>query len=249
MAGFDKYDATSSRDKVLDYIKDIDKDVQKIKIGVPAEYFGKGINPEVKQAVEDKIKVLEKQGFEIKKVKLPYTDYALAAYYLLMPAEVSSNLARYDGILYGMCGDKGLSLDDWYKTVRSDGFGAETKRRIILGTYILSAGYYDAYYKQAQKIRTLIKNDFAAVFKEVDALITPVTPSTAFKIGEKSKDPLTMYLSDIFTVGANIAGICGLSLPIAKDKNGMPIGLQILAKPFAESTLFKLGNYIEKLKI
>jgi aspartyl-tRNA(Asn)/glutamyl-tRNA(Gln) amidotransferase subunit A len=246
MAGFDKYDATSSRKKVLDYIKDIDKDVKKIRIGIAEEYFAEGIDEEVKKAVEDKIKTLEEQGFEIKSVKLPNTEYGLAAYYLLMPAEVSSNLARYDGILYGMCGDKDLSLDDWYKTVRSDGFGDETKRRIMLGTYILSAGYYDAYYKQAQKLRTLIKNDFAHVFEQVDALITPVTSTTAFKLGEKSKDPLSMYLSDIFTVGANIAGICGLSLPIDKDKNNMPIGLQILAKPFDELTLFKLGNYIEK---
>ena len=162
-----------------------------------------------------------------------------------MPAEVSSNLARYDGILYGMSPDKNLSLDDWYKSVRSQGFGSETKRRIILGTYILSAGYFDAYYKKAQKLRSLIKNDFANVFKQVDALLTPVTPTTAFKIGEKSKDPLSMYLSDIFTVGANIAGICGLSLPIGQDKNNLPIGLQILAKPFAEDILFKLGYYIE----
>ncbi|MFA6307876.1 MAG: Asp-tRNA(Asn)/Glu-tRNA(Gln) amidotransferase subunit GatA [Patescibacteria group bacterium] len=248
MAGFDKYDATSSQTKVLDYIKNIDKDVKKIRIGVPEEYFARGIDEEVKQAVEDKIAILKKQGFAIKSVKLPYTEYALAVYYLLMPAEVSSNLARYDGLLYGMGVDKNLSLDDWYKTVRSQGFGAESKRRIILGTYILSAGYYDAYYKQAQKLRTLIKNDFSTVFKEVDALITPVTPSTAFKIGEKSKDPLAMYLSDIFTVGANIAGICALSLPIAKDNHNMPIAMQILAKPFAEDILFKLGNYIEKTK-
>lgn len=249
MAGFDKYDATSSKEKVVDYIKELDKDVKKIRIGVPEEYFTEGIDSEIKKIIEEKIKILEEEGFEIRSVKLPYTEYALAAYYLLMPAEVSSNLARYDGILYGFSADKNLSLDDWYKTVRSQGFGRETKRRIILGTYILSAGYYDAYYKQAQKLRTLIKNDFAKVFEQVDALITPVTPTTAFKIGEKSKDPLAMYLSDIFTVGANIAGICGLSLPIAKDKNNLPMALQILAKPMAESTLFKLGNYIEQLSL
>ena len=249
MAGFDKKDATSSKEKVIDYIKDIDKDVKKIRIGIPEEYFASGIDEEVKRAIEEKIDILAKDGFDIKKVKLPYTDYALAAYYLLMPAEVSSNLARYDGILYGLCGDKDLSLDDWYKTIRSQGFGSETKRRIILGTYILSAGYYDAYYKKAQKLRTLIKNDFAKVFEQVDALITPTTPTTAFKLGEKSKDPLAMYLSDIFTVGANIAGICALSLPIGKDKDNMPMALQILAKPMAENILFKLGNYIEKLNL
>ncbi|OGY93269.1 MAG: aspartyl/glutamyl-tRNA amidotransferase subunit A [Candidatus Komeilibacteria bacterium RIFOXYC1_FULL_37_11] len=245
MAGFDKYDATSSTEPVADYLKDIDKDVKKIRLGIPEEYFLSGIDPAVRQAVEGKINFLEKAGFKIKAVKLPYTEYGLAAYYLLMPAEVSSNLARYDGILYGMSPDKNLSLDDWYKSVRSQGFGSETKRRIILGTYILSAGYFDAYYKKAQKLRSLIKNDFANVFKQVDALLTPVTPTTAFKIGEKSKDPLSMYLSDIFTVGANIAGICGLSLPIGQDKNNLPIGLQILAKPFAEDILFKLGYYIE----
>lgn len=248
MAGFDKQDATSSRVKVQDYIKNIDQDVKKIRIGVPEEYFGQGIETEVKQAVENQINTLKKQGFDVKSVKLPNTEYALAAYYILMPAEVSSNLARYDGILYGMCGDKNLSLDDWYKTVRSQGFGAESKRRIMLGTYVLSAGYYDAYYKQAQKVRTLIKNEFAEVFKQVDVLITPVTPTTAFKIGEKINNPLSMYLADVFTVGANIAGICGLSLPIAYDKDKMPIGLQILAKPFAEDILFKLGNYIENNK-
>jgi aspartyl-tRNA(Asn)/glutamyl-tRNA(Gln) amidotransferase subunit A len=247
MAGFDKYDATSSREKVVDYVKDIDKDVKKLKIGIPKEYFSNDLDDEIKQSIELQIKRLKEQGFDIKEVSLPHTDYGLAAYYLIVPAEVSSNLARYDGILYGMCGDKDLGLDDWYKNVRSQGFGAEVKRRIILGTYILSAGYYDAYYKQAQKVRTLIKNDFKKVFEEVDVLLTPTTPTTAFKIGEKVNDPLSLYLADVFTVGANIAGICGLSLPIAKDKNNLPIGLQILARPFAESNLFKLANYIENL--
>lgn len=246
IAGFDKYDATSSLEPVDNYIGELEKDVKKIRLGIPEEYFSNGIDETVKKAVEDKINYLEKSGFKIKSVKLPYTEYGLIAYYLLMPAEVSSNLSRYDGILYGMRTDKNLSLDDWYKNVRSHGFGSESKRRIMLGTYILSAGYYDAYYKKAQKLRTLIKKDFANVFGQVDALLTPVTPTTAFKIGEKTKDPLSMYLSDIFTVGANISGICGLSLPIGLDKNNLPIGLQILAKQFNESVLFKLGHYIEK---
>jgi len=245
MAGFDKYDASSSQEKVLDYVKDIDRDVKKIRIGIPEEYFGKGIEDDVRTSIDEQIKKLERAGFSVSQVSLPYTEYALAAYYLLMPAEVSSNLARYDGILYGMRAEENLNLDQWYKTVRSNGFGRETKRRIMLGTYILSAGYYDAYYKKAQKLRTLIKEDFAKVFDRVDALLTPTTPTTAFKIGEKSQDPLAMYLSDIFTVGANIAGICGLSLPIAYDRNNMPIAIQILAKAFDEQTLFKLGNYIE----
>lgn len=248
MAGFDSKDSTSSNVKVQDYIADIDKGVNKIRIGVPKEYFSQGIDNEIKEAVKVKIDLLDKNGFAVQEVSLPYTEYGLAAYYLLMPAEVSSNLARYDGILYGMSPDKNLSLEEWYKTVRSQGFSAESKRRIMLGTYILSAGYYDAYYKKAQKIRTLIKNDFAQVFEKVDALLTPVTPSVAFKLGEKTKDPLAMYLSDVFTVGANIAGICGLSMPIAFDKNNLPIGLQILAKPFSEEVLFKLGHYLEQNK-
>ncbi|MBU1202895.1 Asp-tRNA(Asn)/Glu-tRNA(Gln) amidotransferase subunit GatA [Patescibacteria group bacterium] len=246
MAGFDELDATSSRQEADDYIADIEKDVKSLRIGVPKEYFSDHLDKEIKQAIEAKIKVLEKEGFQIKQVSLPYTDYALAAYYLIVPAEVSSNLARYDGILYGLRPDKEMTLDHWYKTVRSQGFGAEVKRRIILGTFVLSAGYYDAYYKKAQKVRTLIKNDFAKAFDEVDVLLTPVTPSTAFKLGEKINDPLSLYLADIFTVGANIAGICGLAMPIAEDKDNLPIGLQLLAAPFKESNLFKLGNYIEK---
>ena len=247
MAGFDHLDATSSLAKVLNYPSLLDKNTKKLRLGLPKEYFAAGLDKEVQSAVLALVKKLEKEGFEIKEVSLPYTDYALATYYLLMPAEVSSNLARYDGVLYGLSTDKKLSLDDWYKEIRSKGFGAETKRRIMLGTYILSAGYYDAYYKQAQKVRTLIKEDFAKVFSEVDALITPATPTTAFKLGEKSQDPLTMYLSDVFTVAANIGGVCGLVLPIAQDKKGLPIGLQLLADSFKEENILKLGNFIEQL--
>jgi len=249
MAGFDKQDATSSTAKVADYVGDLDKDVKKLRIGIPKEYFNENLNKEIKQALEEKIAILTKEGFEIKEVSLPHTDYGLAAYYLIVPAEVSSNLARYDGILYGACTDKSLTLDEWYKTVRSQGFGAEVKRRIMLGTFVLSAGYYDAYYKKAQQVRTLIKHDFEQVFKEVDVLITPTTPTTAFALGEKVDDPLSLYLADVFTVGANIAGICGLSLPVAKDSNNLPIGMQLLAGQFQEANIFKLGNYIEnKLK-
>ncbi len=243
MAGYDPKDATSSNKEVPKYIAK--KEAKKLRLGVPKEYFSDNINKEVKEAVEQQIEALKSKGFKVKQVSLKYTDYALAAYYLLMPAEVSSNLARYDGLLYGLMADKKLSLEEWYNTVRSQGFGAETKRRIMLGTYILSAGYYDAYYKQAQKVRTLIKQDFSRVFKEVDVLITPATPSTAFALGAKTQDPLQMYLSDIFTVSANIAGICGLVLPIAKDGNNLPIGVQLLADSFAEDKLFTLGNYIE----
>ena len=247
MAGFDKHDATSSMQPVPDYVAALDKNAKKLRLGVPKEYFSDHLDKEIKKIIEQKIEELKQQGFEIKEVSLPYTDYALAAYYLIMPAEVSSNLARYDGVLYGMRANKKLSLDQWYKQVRSNGFGAEAKRRIMLGTFVLSAGYYDAYYKQAQRVRTLVKADFAKAFKEVDVLLTPATPTTAFSLGEKTQDPLAMYLADVFTVGANIAGICGMTLPIGQDSKNLPIGLQLLAEPFAEEKLFTLGNFIEKL--
>jgi aspartyl-tRNA(Asn)/glutamyl-tRNA(Gln) amidotransferase subunit A len=245
MSGVDDKDATTSRQPISNYLLSLEhEDPKKLKIGIPKEYFSDKIDAEVKQAIENKIKFLTDQGFEVREVNLPNTEYALAAYYLLMPAEVSSNLARFDGLLYGLSADKNMTLDQWYKQVRSTGFGAEAKRRIMLGTYILSAGYYDAYYKRAQKLRTLIKQDFQKVFKEVDVLLTPATPTTAFKLGEKIDDPLQMYLSDIFTVSANVAGICGLVLPIGQDKNNLPIGMQLLADAFQEEKLFVLGNFI-----
>lgn len=250
IAGFDKHDSTSSKNKAGDYLAALEGDAKKLRVGIPKEYFSHDTDSSIKEAIEDKIKQLKQADVEIVDVSLPYTDYALAAYYLLMPAEVSSNLARYDSLRYGgLCLDKNdISLDKWYKEVRSVGFGAETKRRIMLGTYILSAGYYDAYYKQAQRVRTLIKHDFAKVFSQVDVLLTPATPTTAFKLGEKSQDPLQMYLSDVFTVGANIAGVCGLTLPISQDKDGLPIGMQLLADAFAEEKLLTMGHFIENLK-
>lgn len=250
MAGFDKHDSTSSKAKSGDYLVALEGDAKKLRVGIPKEYFSHDTDASIKEAIEDKIKQLKQADIEIVDVSLPYTDYALAAYYLLMPAEVSSNLARYDSLRYGgLCLDKNdISLDKWYKEVRSIGFGAETKRRIMLGTYILSAGYYDAYYKQAQRVRTLIKHDFAKVFSQVDVLLTPATPTSAFKLGEKSQDPLQMYLSDVFTVGANIAGVCGLTLPIGQDKDGLPIGMQLLADAFAEEKLLTMGHFIENLK-
>ncbi len=250
MVGFDKHDSSSSKAKSGDYLSALTGDAKKLRVGIPKEYFSHDTDADIKEAIESKVKNLKDAGVEIVDVSLPYTDYALAAYYLLMPAEVSSNLARYDGLRYGgLCLDKNdISLDKWYKEVRSIGFGAETKRRIMLGTYILSAGYYDAYYKQAQRVRTLIKHDFAKVFSQVDVLLTPATPTTAFKLGEKSQDPLQMYLSDVFTVGANIAGVCGLTLPIGKDKNDLPIGMQLLADSFSEEKLLTMGNFIENLK-
>lgn len=249
MAGHDQHDSSSTKLKIGDYTAALGKSVKKLRVGIPQEYFNDKIDSDIKDAIEDQIKHLKQEGLEIVDVSLPYTDYALAAYYLLMPAEVSSNLARYDGLRYGGVDlkDKDISLERWYKETRDSGFGAETKRRIILGTYILSAGYYDAYYKKAQKVRTLIKNDFAKVFSQVDVLLTPATPTTAFKIGEKSQDPLSMYLSDVFTVGANIGGICGLVLPIGKDKDNLPIGMQLLADSMAEEKLFSLAGFIEDL--
>ncbi len=249
MAGVDKLDATTSHKAVPNYLENLKvKNPRDLVIGVPKEYFSDKIDIEIKQAIEEKIKFLADNGFAIKEVSLPNTEYALAVYYLLMPAEVSSNLARFDGLLYGISAAEDLSLDQWYKTVRSTGFSEESKRRIMLGTYILSAGYYDAYYKQAQKVRTLIKEDFVKVFQEVDVLLTPATPTPAFELGAKVNDPLQMYLADIFTVAANVAGICGLSMPIAKTQNNLPIGLQLLAAPYYEEKLFVLGNFIENNK-
>lgn len=249
MAGLDKLDATTSHKAVPNYLDKMKHQIPKnLVIGVPKEYFSDKIDKEIKEAIEAKIKFLADSGFVVKEVSLPHTEYALAAYYLLMPAEVSSNLARFDGLLYGARSQDALSLDQWYKTVRSTGFSSEVKRRIMLGTYILSAGYYDAYYKQAQKIRTLIKEDFTKVFAEVDVLLTPSTPTPAFELGAKVDDPLQMYLADIFTVAANVAGICGLSMPIAQTQNNLPIGLQLLAAPYQEEKLFTLGDFIENNK-
>ncbi len=222
------------------------QDPHKLKVGLPKEYFSDALAPSIKQALDKTIDFLHEQNIVVEKVSLPYTEYALAAYYILMPAELSSNLARFDGLRFGHHESNDLNLDDWYKKVRATGFSAESKRRIMLGTYILSAGYYDAYYKQAQKLRTVIKQDFQKVFTKVDVLLTPTTPTTAFKLDEKLSDPLSMYLADIFTVSANIAGICGLNLPMGVDENKLPIGIQLLADAFQEEKLFVLGNFIEQ---
>ncbi len=247
MAGFDEKDSTSSDNVVPDFPRACQREDKSLCIGIVKEYANQKIQSEISLAIDQMVATLKKDGWKIKTVSLPNMDYALAAYYLIMPAEVSSNLAKFDGLLYGLRSEKKLNLDDWYKTVRSKGFGEETKRRIMLGTYILSAGYYDAYYKQAQKVRTLVRGDFSKAFAQVDVILTPATPTTAFRLGEKTSDPLAMYLSDVFTVGANIAGIPGLVLPIAQDKNKLPIGLQLLANYWQEEKLFHLGSSIENL--
>ena len=216
-----------------------------IKIGIPKEYFGEGIDKEVRELIEEVIKKVEKEGAKIEEISLPHTKYAVACYYIIATSEASANLARYDGIKYGLSKDAPNLLEVYTKT-RAQGFGSEVKRRIMLGTFALSSGYYEAYYIRAQKVRTLIKRDFDQAFQKVDFILTPVSPFPAFKLGEKIDDPLKMYLSDIFTVPVSLAGLPGLSLPVGETK-GLPVGLQIIAKPFAESGIFKLAKVIEKL--
>jgi len=246
ISGKDENDSTSSTNQVPPFSKDFQLNNRKLKIGIAKEYFGKGLSSEVKIAIENVIEQLAKHGFDIKKINLPHSEYTIATYYILTTAEASSNLARFDGARYGFRSSQNSSLIEMYKTSRSEGFGSEVKRRIMLGTYVLSAGYYDAYYRKAQKVRRLIKEDFDKAFSEVDVIITPVSPTTAFKIGEKSSDPLEMYLSDIYTTSANLAGIPGISIPCGKSAEGLPIGLQVLANQFDELNLLKFSHYIQE---
>ncbi|OGU49497.1 MAG: glutaminyl-tRNA synthase (glutamine-hydrolyzing) subunit A, partial [Ignavibacteria bacterium GWC2_35_8] len=243
ISGKDEKDSTSSDLPVPFYSTRLDQS-DKLKIGIPKEYFGEGLASDIRTAIENAISKLKINGFEIIDISLPHTEYTIATYYLLTTAEASSNLARYDGTRFGYRSDEFDALSSMYKKSRSKGFGSEVKRRIMLGTYVLSAGYYDAYYRKAQKVRRLIKNDFDEAFKQVDVILTPTTPTTAFKIGEKSNDPLQMYLSDIYTTSANLAGIPGISIPIGKDSYNLPIGLQLLANQFEEAKLFQAANSI-----
>jgi aspartyl-tRNA(Asn)/glutamyl-tRNA(Gln) amidotransferase subunit A len=243
ISGRDNNDTTSSNLPVLSFTNGIVQN-KKIRVGIPQEYFGEGLNDEIRQAIDEQISKLRSGDFEVVEISLPHTEFTIAAYYLLTTAEASSNLARYDGARYGFRSNNYDSLISMYKNSRSDGFGKEVKRRIMLGTYVLSAGYYDAYYRKAQKVRRLIKNDFDEAFKKFDVILTPTTPTTAFKIGEKSNDPLQMYLSDIYTTSANLAGIPGISIPIGKDSENLPIGLQLLANQFDEEKLFQSANFI-----
>lgn len=244
MAGFDPMDSTSARAPVEEYSAALGKSVKGLKIGLPKEYFGDGIESDVRAAIEDSRKKLEAAGCEIFEISMPHTKYCIADYYILTTAEASSNLARFDGIRYGKRAAGVSSLEDTYVRSRTEGFGREVKRRIILGTYVLSSGYYDAYYKRAQKVRRLIKQDFIEAFKTVDAILTPTTPTTAFKLGQKVSDPLAMYLNDIFTVSANIAGVPAISVPVGLDSNNLPIGAQLITNDFEESKMFSLSSVI-----
>ena len=245
IAGFDERDFTSSNVAVPDYAESLNKGVAGLTIGLPDEYFKEGLDTSIRSSIENAIDVLRANGAQIVPVSLPHTDHAVADYYILATAEASSNLERYDGARYGVRADNVHSLEDMYTKSRSEGFGTEVKRRIMLGTYALAAGYYDKYYRKAQKVRTLVKRDFENAFAQCDCLLTPTTPTTAFKIGEKLNNPLEMYLSDIYTVTANLAGIPGMSLPCGIDNNGLPIGLQLLAAPFNESQIFQVAHLLE----
>lgn len=282
IAGQDPMDQSSANQPVEDYPALLEEQ-EKMTIGVPDEYFGEGLDPEIRSRVEDTLKELEKQGHSIKKVSLPHTDYGIATYYILATAEASSNLARYDGVRYGHRADfskveedlkqeqlgiekrlevaKGATREQLieemnkidsplirlYKQSRTEGFGTEVKRRILLGTYVLSAGYYDAYFAKAQKVRRLIQNDFKTAYSEVDVIISPTAPTTAFKLGENQDDPLQMYLNDIYTITANLAGICGISVPAGTHSNGLPIGIQFLGDSFQEIKILKAAREVESL--
>jgi aspartyl-tRNA(Asn)/glutamyl-tRNA(Gln) amidotransferase subunit A len=246
IAGRDPMDPTSAAVPVPNYVEELEKPVRGLKLGVAKEYFGKGLDAEVRKAVEAAIQGLAKSGCEIVPVSLPHTEYAIPTYYILATAEASSNLARFDGVRYGYRTRDARTLSEMYRRSRDYGFGAEVKRRIMLGTYVLSAGYYDAYYLKAQKVRTLLARDFEEAFEQVDAIVTPTSPTAAFKLGEKVDDPLSMYLADIFTVTADLVGIPGISIPCGQTKENLPVGLQILGKHFDEATILRVAHAYEQ---
>jgi aspartyl-tRNA(Asn)/glutamyl-tRNA(Gln) amidotransferase subunit A len=245
IAGYDPRDSTSVNQSVPTYNDGLRADVKGLRLGIPKEYFVSGMQPEVEQAVRNAVRQLERNGALLEEVSLPHTEYAVAVYYVVATAEASSNLARYDGMRYGHRA-QAKDLTETYMLSREEGFGPEVKRRIMLGTYVLSAGYYEAYYLKAQKVRTLIKKDFDEAFNKCDAIITPTAPTTAFKIGEKTQDPLQMYLSDIYTISVNLAGVPALSLPCGFDSHGLPIGMQIIGKRFDESTILNIAYAYEQ---
>jgi aspartyl-tRNA(Asn)/glutamyl-tRNA(Gln) amidotransferase subunit A len=245
LAGQDAMDATSSDRPVDNYVGALTKPVAGLKVGVPAEYFGEGLDPEVRAAVEKTITGLEASGCVVTPVHLPHTKYAVPTYYVIATAEASSNLSRFDGVRFGLRSEESKTLSAMYKKTRDEGFGAEVKRRILLGTYVLSAGYYDAYYKKAQQVRALITRDFLEAFAKVDVIVGPMTPTAAFKIGEKADDPMAMYLADIYSVAASLAGICGVSVPCGTTSDGLPIGVQIMGRHFDEATVLRVGAAVE----
>ena len=248
IAGHDPNDSTSADVPVPDYSAELGKPLDWLRIGVPEDYFGEGIDPEVKAKVEAGIALLNKLGCRRMPLKMPHTDYAIAAYYLIATAEASSNLARYDGVRYGLR-VPGATLIDMYRNTRERGFGPEVKRRIMLGTYALSAGYYDAYYLRAQKVRSLIAQDFADAFQKVDAIVAPTSPTPAFRLGEKTADPLQMYLADIYTVTGSLAGVPGISVPCGRTKAGLPVGMQILGPHFSEGRVLQIAHAFEKPRL
>src|SRR6266513_1876169 len=249
IAGHDPHDSTSLDEPVPDYVAKLGNDLRGVRLGVPKEYMIEGIDPQVKTAIDVAVKQMNSLGAEIVDVSLPHTDYAVAVYYILATAEASANLARFDGVRYGFRAENPKDILDFYGRTREQGFGPEVKRRIILGTYVLSSGYYDAYYLRAQKVRELIRQDFAEAFEKVEALVSPTSPSPAFKLGEKTTDPLQMYLADIFTNAANLAGICGISVPCGfaeLDGHRLPIGLQLLGKPLDEARILQVAHAYEQ---
>ncbi len=246
IAGRDPMDSTSAEIPVPDYVAELEKPVKGMKIGVAKEYFGEGLDSEVRKAVEDAIQKIAELGCEVVPVSLPHTEYAIPTYYIVATAEASSNLARFDGVRYGYRAKNARMLSEMYRRSRDEAFGAEVKRRIMLGTYALSAGYYDAYYLKAQKVRTLLTRDFDEAFKKVDAIVTPTSPTPAFKIGEKANDPLAMYLADIYTVTADLAGIPGISVPCGQTQSKLPIGLQILGRHFNEAGILRIAHAYEQ---
>src|SRR5271168_2507900 len=245
IAGKDVMDATSSDRPADDYVGGLTKPVEGVRIGVPKEYFGEGLDPEIRGAIDGVLDGLKMVGCAVKPVSLPHTKYAIPTYYVIATAEASSNLSRFDGVRFGLRAEEATTLSAMFKKTRDAGFGAEVKRRILLGTYALSAGYYDAYYRKAQQVRTLLTRDFLAAFAEVDVLVAPVTPTPAFKLGEKTDDPVKMYLEDIYSVAASLAGICGVSVPCGRTKDGLPIGVQVMGKHFDEATMLRVAQAVE----
>jgi aspartyl-tRNA(Asn)/glutamyl-tRNA(Gln) amidotransferase subunit A len=251
ISGHDPLDSTSADMAVPDFTRSLRQSIGGLKVGIPKEYFIEGMDPEVERCVRDAIRMLEKLGAKTQEISLPHTEYAVATYYILATAEASSNLARYDGVRYGYRAKASKDLQEMYMKSRAEGFGSEVKRRIMLGTYALSSGYYDAYYLKAQKVRTLIKRDFDEAFQStassaVDVIVVPTAPTPAFRIGEKTQDPLQMYLSDIFTISVNLAGIPAIALPCGFSKAGLPIGMQVLGRPFAEETILRVAYAYEQ---